>query len=344
MKAEIAFVLTIVSALAGSCGPGRPSSDETSPAATSSVRSSELVQPENWWDVLPRPGYAKLEKVGEFQSWFEVYKLLDGTYALYEPYQFQEAISYLVLGSEKAVLIDTGNGIGNIEEVVSKLTDLPVTVLVTHEHPDHFGGAHLFERVAIFDHPQAIERLKEGVPHERAGRIIDTESDYVWKPLPASVDPETFSIPGVEPTERLEDGQVIDLGGRRLEVIHTPGHSAGSACFLDTDRRLLFTGDHFYPGPLYAHGRDVDVDAYVASNEKLTARMDDYDHVLSGHNEPWVDAEVIPRVTEAFHTILAGEGAFSEDDGLRRYHFDGFDILIRAEQIRGRASPRKDSP
>ena len=59
---------------------------------------SELIQPKNWWEKLPRPVYASLEKTGIYQDWYEVYKLTEGTYAIYEPYQFEEAISYLVLG------------------------------------------------------------------------------------------------------------------------------------------------------------------------------------------------------------------------------------------------------
>lgn len=296
-------------------------------------RSSELVQPENWFDILPRPAYASLEKVGEFQNWFEVYKLTEGIYAIYEPYQFQEVISYLVLGEDRGVLIDAGNGIGNMKQLVDELTDLPVSVVLTHAHIDHIGSAHLFDEVAIYNNSEAIERVQAGVPHDRAVGSIDTASKYVWKTLPNAVDPETFEIHGVDPTATFEDGDIIELGGRRLEVIFTPGHSPGSACFLDLDNRLLFTGDHFYPGPLYAHGSSVDLNQYIASNKKIAQRVAEYDYVLSAHNEPWVEAEIIPRVTEGFKTIVAGGGDYSEDGPLRRYRFDGFDIIVHAEAI-----------
>ncbi len=295
---------------------------------------SQLVQPDEWWHAQPRPAYASLEKVGIFLDWFEVYKLLDGTYAIYEPYQFEEVISYLVLGEERGVLVDSGNGIGDIHAVVRELTDLPVSVLLTHEHYDHVGGAHQFEEVAIRDHPVAIQRLRAGRENSEARRWI--EGDYVWKPLPKGVDPETWSVQPAEPTRLLQDGEILDLGNRTLEVIAAPGHSPGSACYLDPVNRLLFSGDHFYPGPLYAHAGDVDLDDYLASNDRLAARLADYDHVLPGHNEPWVAAEVIPRLSQAFRTIFEGGGDFSEDEGLRRYKFDGFDILIRSESVRER--------
>ncbi len=328
------FLIILALAFFFSCSrPDEPSPSEEKDSKATQQKTSELVQPQKWWEQLPRPGYSSLEKVGEFQKWFEVYKLSEGTFAIYEPYQFQEVISYLVLGQERAVLIDTGNGIGNIKQVVEELTDLPLSVLLTHAHIDHIGSAHLFDDVAIFNHPDAIAAVRKGVPHERAVRSIDMETEYVWKPLPEAVDPETFSIHPAEPTRLLEEGEIIDLGGRILEVIHTPGHSPGSICFLDSGNRLLLTGDHFYPGPLYAQGANVDLNEYLASNEKIATRVDEYDYVLSAHNEPWVKSDIIPKVSEGFKTILAGNGEYSEDGDLRRYTFDGFDIIIRAQSL-----------
>jgi glyoxylase-like metal-dependent hydrolase (beta-lactamase superfamily II) len=131
----------------------------------------------------------------------------------------------------------------------------------------------------------------------------------------------------------MNDGDVIHLGEREIEVLRTPGHSPGSVCLLDRANRLLWTGDHFFPGPLYAHASDVNIDEYIASNERLAGIVDQYDYVLSGHNDPWVRSEVIPRVSEAFRTIFSGGGEFSEDDGLRRYRFEGFDVLMRSETV-----------
>lgn len=295
-------------------------------------KPSELVQPENWWEKLPRPVYATLENVGTFQSWFEVYKLTEGTYAIYEPYQFEEAISYLVLGKERGIIIDTGTGIGDLKQVVSELTDLPVTVVNTHSHFDHVGDNHQFEEIAIYGDASEINRLTEGIDNASLQRHITDES--LWKPLPEGFEPKTWTIPPVEPTYLLDDGTTIDLGERTIEVIYTPGHSPGSVCLLDPENRILFTGDTFFPGPLYAHASDVNIDDYMESIEKLTDRIHEYDFLCSGHNDPWVKSEVIPRVGGAFKTIFEGGGNFDEDDGLRRYYFDGFDILIRTDMIK----------
>lgn len=304
------------------------SAAESEGVSMESVGNPEIVQPSEWWRVHPRPVYAGLEKVGTYQAWFDVYRLAPGTFAIYEPNQFEEAMSYLVEGADRAVLIDTGNGIGNIREVAEALTDLPVSVILTHEHYDHVAGAWHFDQVAAFNNSEGLARLAQGRDNASLQQYL-TE-DYLWKPLPEGWDPDAWTIPPILPTELFEEGDLIDLGSRTLEVLYTPGHSPGSMCLLDKENRLLFTGDLFFPGPLYAFGDDVDLDLYVASIEKLTGRLGEYDYVLSGHNDPWVPSEVIPRVGEAFQTIFRGEGDYAEGDGLRRYRFDGFDIIIRA--------------
>lgn len=104
-------------------------------------------------------------------------------------------------------------------------------------------------------------------------------------------------------------------------------------CLLDRQQRLLFTGDHFFPGPLYAYGPDVNISDYIISNHKLCERIGDFDILCSGHNDPWVKSEVLLRVQHAFTAIMAGEGKCSEAEDLRRYNFTGFDILIKTASI-----------
>lgn len=292
---------------------------------------SELVQPDKWWKKLPRPIYARLDKVDTSQTWYEVYRLTESTFAIYEPYQFEEALCYLVIGEDTSILIDTGTGLGDLKTLAAELTELPVRVVNTHTHWDHVGANSQFEDIACYNHPECIRKLTQGVSNKRLrSSIMD---DSVWKPLPGHINPETWAIPPVQPTHVFEDGDVLDLGGRTLEVIYTPGHSPGSVCLLDKKNRLLFTGDTFFPGPLYAHPEDVDIDDYIKSIKRIEALMGEYDHVCSGHNDPWVKSEVIGRVSKAFADIMEGGGEYQEDKGLRRYFFSGFDILIRKEQI-----------
>ncbi|NIM91942.1 MAG: MBL fold metallo-hydrolase [Candidatus Aminicenantes bacterium] len=295
-------------------------------------KTSELIQPQKWWEKLPRPVYTTLEKVEIGQEWFEVYKLFEATYAIYEPYQFEEAISYLVIGNDKAVVIDTGTGIGDLKQVVSKLNSHPVSVVNTHGHWDHIGNNHQFKEIACYNDSACLDRLRSGMNNDSLQRSVT--GDSLWKPLPEGFDPATWEIPPVTPTALLEEGDTIELGRRSLEVIHTPGHSPGSMCLLDKKNRILFTGDTFFPGPLYAYPEDVDIKDYLASIDKLEERLNEYDHLCSGHNDPWVKSEVIPRVAAAFREIMAGRDEYNEDQGIRRYYFDGFDILVRADMIK----------
>jgi glyoxylase-like metal-dependent hydrolase (beta-lactamase superfamily II) len=292
---------------------------------------SELVQPSKWWESLPRPIYDSLEKVETSQKWFEVYKLTEDTYAIYEPFQFEEAISYLAIGTVKGVVIDTGTGLGDLKTLVGELTDLPVSVINTHTHWDHVGANSQFDDISCYNHPECTGKLTKGVSNEKLRPSLIEDS--IWKPLPDNIDPVTWSIPPVNPTHVFEDGHVFELGERTLEVLYTPGHSPGSICLLDRRNRILFTGDTFFPEPLYAHPEDVNIVDYIASIQKMEALLGEYDYVCSGHNDPWVKSEVIQRVSKAFADILSGDGTYEEDRGLRRYHFEGFDILIRSDQI-----------
>ena len=114
---------------------------------------------------LPRAAYAAFEKHAASNDWFEVYEVAADTYAIYEPFQWQEVISYLVLGSERALLFDTGNGIGDIRRVVDSLTDLPVVVVNSHSHYDHVGGNHQFDDIRSVATALTRERSR-GIAHD----------------------------------------------------------------------------------------------------------------------------------------------------------------------------------
>src|ERR1700688_5005457 len=92
-----------------------------------------------WCKPLPRTEYKSLQRVLPNESWFEVYKVSPGVFALYEPHQAEETISYLIVGTKQALLFDTGMGIGNLKAVVARLTSRPIVVLNSHTHDDHVG-------------------------------------------------------------------------------------------------------------------------------------------------------------------------------------------------------------
>ena len=204
LNRDAGIVLLVLGLFLAAC-PGKQPPQDTSQRST-------IIQPEKWWENLPRPVYASLEKVKSGQPWFEVYKLNADTFAIYEPYQFEEAISYLVMGTERGILIDTGTGIGDLKTLVQELTDRPVSVVNTHTHWDHIGDNHQFDDIACFDHPDCTGKLLTGVGNKRLRESIT--GDAVWKPLPETLDPSSWEIPPVKPTGLLADGDIIDPGER----------------------------------------------------------------------------------------------------------------------------------
>ena len=296
----------------------------------------DAVQPQQWYQALPRPQYAQLKRVPVDSAWFEVYQLPHDVFAIYEPHHFQEVLSFLIIGEEKALMVDTGLGMQDMKAVVDELTDLPVEVMNTHTHFDHIGGNWQFGTVHVFDHPTAVARLQTGVP--RTGEYtseIDTNftpEAFHWQgPLPIDLDtfvtkPCTF--------ETVEEGHVFDLGGRRFRVVHTPGHSPDSIMLANDEEKLLFTGDTVYPASLYAHirksdGLDSKEDVYRRTVHRVSEEFSGY-QLYCSHNEPLRPGSMLTQVAEAFDAIAEGTHPFLVDDeGLKKYQFDGFAVITQ---------------
>ncbi len=299
-----------------------------------SADDRKVVVPPKWWEILPRKVYSQLYRIETDQPWFEVYLIDPGIYVIYEPGQFEEAISYLVLGEDRAALIDTGCGIGNIRALVEEFTDLPVVVVNTHSHNDHVAQNYMFDDVAIFDDPVARDRAQKGCSNEEMAHLI--AEGMTWKPLPHDFRPGNYNVPPFEVTRWLKDGDLINLGGRSLEVIHTPGHSPDSVCLLDRNARLLWTGDLFYTGAIYTYLPGGDIDTFVESYKKIIGLFPYYDRLMPSHNEPWVEKEVLRDVLKAVEIIREGkEKKYIEGiDGnikIRRYNYERFAIITRVE-------------
>ena len=290
---------------------------------------ADAVQPDAWYEALPRPQYATLEAVEQPDPWFSVYRLPHDVYAIYEPGHFQEVISYLVLGGEKALLIDTGMGMGNIKKMVDFLTDKPLVVVNTHSHFDHIGCNWMFEKVHIYNHPGAIRRMKEGLTHQEVEDNLKPCSN--WIPYPADFVPEEYAIKPCNYVP-IENGHQFDLGGRVLTAFITPGHSPDSIMLADDANKLLFTGDTFYPATLYAHldshdGLKSVIDTYKKTMEEVAAKYGDYTLICS-HNEPMREGKTLGQVADAFAAIETGDLPYQEDENhLKKYTFDGFCIV-----------------
>jgi len=204
-------------------------------------------QKPEWCRDLPRPAYSKLERVNVPDKWFEVYRIRPGLFAIYEPHQQEEIISYLIVGKERALLFDTGMGISNIKKVVEGLTTLPISVMNSHTHNDHVSDNWRFSRVHGMDTSFTREHAKGTV----AAAQEEIVPGAICGELPAGFDPKTYRVKPFHVTDWIHDGSKIDLGGRVLQVISTPGHTPDSISLWDAQNKLLFTGDMYYPGAIF---------------------------------------------------------------------------------------------
>ena len=279
-----------------------------------------LDEGQEWWlEDTPFESWDLFRPVWvEGRSWFWIYKMPGDVYALYESYQDQGVISYLIPGEKSALLWDTGMGIVNIREYVEQLTDLPVTVLNSHDHFDHTGGNYLFENVMCYNLPSAIKTLTEGKTHAELLEYVDPK---LIVNAPADFDKEHFYRIGKTPTATVEDGQVIDLGGRKLEVLYTPGHSSSSIMLVDEANGLLFTGDTWYPGPLYAYFEDSSLPDYVESMRRAgqVIRERNIRWIYPSHNEVPVGTDLFFETTDFLQDVLDGKIDYQMDEGMRCY-------------------------
>jgi glyoxylase-like metal-dependent hydrolase (beta-lactamase superfamily II) len=251
-------------------------------------------------------------------------------FAIYEPHQWEEVISHLVVGDRRALLFDTGIGVGRIRDVVSGLTALPVTVLNSHTHFDHVGGNADFTEILNVDSDYARTNASGGANQYAAWDALAPER--VCGPLPDGVTKQTYRIRPWQATGVVRDGERLDLGGRTLEVLMTPGHTPDSLCVLDRQNRLLFTGDTFYLGPIYLYVSETDVGAYARSLARLAALAPQLDLLLSGHNVPVADPQYLGRVRNALEDVKAGRVKPVLTDEYREYRFQGFSLLLPAKK------------
>ena len=181
---------------------------------------------------------------------------------------------FLLTGEEKALLIDTGMTGLDMSSLISPHTDLPVQLLNTHADRDHIAGNSQFWE--FYMHPSEAS-FYHNVQHG-SGKMMP-----------------------------VFDGDLIDLGGRTLEIIHLPGHTPGSITVLDRKNRCLIGGDSIQEnGNIYMFGEHRDMEAYIAGLERLLKRKD-FDFIYPSHAKEKVSREVIPQLIDGAKRLLAGK-------------------------------------
>ena len=257
------------------------------------------------------------------QGWFSVSRLEPGVTMIGEPRHAEDPKSFLVEGSDWAVLIDTGIGVGNLGQLIRELTRLPVTVVNSHAHWDHVGGNRWFADIRAPAGAQGA--IRAGWDDERMRRALDPSQ--LSGPLPPGTDPAHAGIPPLTDLETIGDGDTIDLGGRTLEVLAAPGHASELIVLLDRANGILFGTDAVYAAALYAQMPDSDLAVYLATLRRLSALVPELRVVYSSHGTVPFAPDLIPRMTAAMREVIDGRQADGEEFGGQRHDFGEFGIV-----------------
>ena len=189
---------------------------------------------------------------------------------------------FLLAGAEKALLVDTGATCPEARQLAESLTDKPVMLINTHGDGDHISGTGAFDE--FYMHPADYESCKV------AARF-----------------PESKLIP-------VADGDKIDLGGRTIDIISIPGHTAGSIALLDAAARILISGDSVQDGHIYMFGPHRRPAEFTAAMEKLIAIEDSFDVICPSHGAPELPADYVRKVAAAWKKVENGEITPHEQD------------------------------
>ena len=241
--------------------------------------------------------------------------------------EFGMVNAFLVEGENKAALIDTGFGIGEIDKCVRKITDKPLEIFLTHSHPDHAGGVYHFKASPVYMNKddenlklwgmRTDNEFRKMYIETRGPRLYDGDINDLYQLLPKD-NPDCTSFDYIN----IDDGYSLDLGGRTFECIHTPGHTEGSICFLDKKNRLLLSGDTINNSIILMRQPDNStklIKIFHDSLLKIWKHEKEFDSLVIGHGNPILDKDIIRDYIEITDGLLNGTLAGNyEEVGFRK--------------------------
>ena len=208
---------------------------------------------------------------------------------------------YLVQGTERAALIDTGCGFGSLKAEVDRVNKLPLTVLLTHGHQDHAMGAVEFDEVYLNPEEKEVFLRHCDGPYRLLGLAISRDAKLV---TPEDMLPP----PDYERFHPVRAGDLFDLGGVTLEAFACPGHSHGHLVFLDKEHKILFSGDAVSRASFLLGQEAVSVEEYrdnlIRLRDKLSGRVD---RILEGHGNGELPFSIFDGVIQVCQQVLDGD-------------------------------------
>lgn len=217
---------------------------------------------------------------------------------------------YLIEGQKKALLIDTGWGIGDIAKEISKITNLPLVVVNTHGHLDHTGGNNQFKSVYI--HDKDIPLLDRYDDSEIRAKILRRLSTYE---LPDDFSEKSWINAKMSIVQGLDGQDFFDLGERIIDIIEVPGHTKGSICLYDRNEMLLFSGDTASSYTInLTFEESLSVEDYLKSIKKLVGISYKVTNVLPSHGETLLKARVLLELKSLTENIISGDIIGNEEE------------------------------
>ena len=236
--------------------------------------------------------------IGEAMVTFETRKITDHITEFLG--RFHERM-YLVQGTERAALIDTGCGFGSLKAEVDRVNKLPLTVLLTHGHQDHAMGAVEFDEVYLNPEEKEVFLRHCDGPYRLLGLAISRDAKLV---TPEDMLPP----PDYERFHPVRAGDLFDLGGVTLEAFACPGHSHGHLVFLDKEHKILFSGDAVSNASFLLGKEATSVEEYrdnlIRLREQLTGRVE---RILEGHGSGELPFSIFDGVIRVCQQVLDGD-------------------------------------
>lgn len=209
-------------------------------------------------------------------------------------------LMYLIKGNDRAVLVDTCLGVGHLKEYVEKLTEKPVTVLITHGHIDHAMGAAEFSDVYMSHKDMPVYQSMKGLD-DRKGYIMGNLGGV----MPAFDDGDFVEEPETLACKDLTDGDSFDLGDLHLDVFALPGHTKGTMIVLIREERILITGDACNTATFIWDENSSTVENYQRELKRMAVRLEGkYDRIFMCHHDREADIHLMDNVTAVCQDVM----------------------------------------
>lgn len=250
-------------------------------------------------------------RVYDVNPYTEVYQFRENVYGLFAQNcdGLSDVWQYLIVGPEKAMLIDTAYGLGDTEGLCMEISGgKPLIVVNTHDGPDHCLGNIRYEKVYCYE--EEVEAIRAKNVPGCFDYLFDENGNNIWlqfdrKDLPEWKEYELIGVP---------DHTVFNLGGDHdIELIFTGGHSGGHAVFLDKKSRILFTGDVVTsdgiicgqgPRPGFENSRNRNIETFREHLEPICRRFGEFDYLYPGHGMVGLENHVLLDILDTLDLVL----------------------------------------